>query len=322
MIPIRDTLRSGNYPVVNTLLIVANVLVYLVELGQGRHLEHFFFLYGLVPARYSVPEIAHFFSWQDQLLPFLSFMFLHGGFWHLLGNMWTLYIFGDNVEDHMGPLHYLFFYVACGIASGLTHLALNWHSQVPTVGASGAIAGVMGAYFVLYPRARILTLIPIFFIPYFLEIPAFFFLGLWFLIQFLGAAGSPSAGGGIAWWAHVGGFLFGILFLKLFSRVPEGAMDRKILEKTVRHTTPRLQILHPTGPPADPHLYGTVRLTPREALGGTYKIVNIPWGFHKRLYRVRIPPGTRPGTVLRLAGLGKRINGGERGDLYLRVEVA
>ncbi len=178
MIPLRDTTRSRNYPAVNTALIAANGLLFLVQLAQGPQQDAFIYTYGLVPARYSVPHVAAYFTSFQQALALLSFMFLHGGFWHLLGNMWSLYIFGDNVEDRLGPFRYLLFYLLCGWASGLFHLFLNWQSPVPTIGASGAIAGVMGAYLLLYPRSKILTLIPIFFIPYFIEIPAFFFLGL------------------------------------------------------------------------------------------------------------------------------------------------
>ena len=175
MIPLRDTTPSKNYPIINNLLIGVNVFVYLVQWAQGPAQDRFIFLYGLVPARYSIDAWSSQFTFEQQAFSFLSFMFLHGGFWHLLGNMWSLYIFGDNVEDRMGSLRYLVFYLLSGFASGLTHLFLNWHSQIPTIGASGAIAGVMGAYFILYPKSRILTLIPIFFIPYFIEVPAFFF---------------------------------------------------------------------------------------------------------------------------------------------------
>ncbi len=135
--------------------------------------------------------------------------------------MWFLYIFGDNVEDRLGHLRYLVFYLLCGLAAGASHLVLNWHSNVPTIGASGAIAGVMGAYLILYPRARILTLLPIFFFFTFIEVPAFFFLGIWFLFQFLIAAATAGQPGGIAWGAHIGGFVFGIVFLKIFELVPK-----------------------------------------------------------------------------------------------------
>ena len=179
MIPIRDTVESRNYPVVNHLIIAVNVGVYFIQLAQGAKIDHFVFLYGLVPARYSDPFLAHYFTPGQQLFSFLSFMFVHGDIWHILFNMWSLHIFGDNVEDRLGPVRYVFFYLLCGWVSGLSHLVVNWHSQVPTVGASGAIAGVMGAYFILYPGARILTMIPILIFPFFVELPAFFFLGLW-----------------------------------------------------------------------------------------------------------------------------------------------
>jgi membrane associated rhomboid family serine protease len=321
MIPLRDTVQTRTYPVVNTMIIAANVLAYLVEMAQGDDLNRFLFLYGLVPARYSIPQFSVHFTFFQQVFSFFSFMFLHGGFWHLLGNMWSLYIFGDNIEDRLGPLRYALFYVLCGIASGLSHLVLNWSSQVPTIGASGAIAGVMGAYFILFPRSKILTLIPIFFIPYFLELPAYFFLGIWFLLQFISAAGTPSHGGGIAWWAHIGGFIFGIIFLKLFLKIPGVGVTHRIQDKTTKRTTHRLQVIRPTGKAEDPHLRGFISITPREARLGTKKMVNIPWGFQKRLFMVKIPPGVRQGTLLRLSGMGKRMQDGGAGDLYLNVNI-
>jgi len=165
MIPIRDTIPSKNYPVVNNTIIGINVVVYLVQISLVPDLNRFVYIYGLVPARYSIPQITSYFTKSQQLFSLLSFMFLHGGFWHLLGNMWSLYIFGDNIEDRLGPLRYLVFYLLCGITSGLSHLIINLHSNIPTIGASGAVAGVMGAYLILYPNAKILTLIPIIFIP-------------------------------------------------------------------------------------------------------------------------------------------------------------
>ena len=321
MIPLRDTIRSKNYPVVNTTIISLNVLLFLVELAQGQRLDQFIFTYGLVPARYSVPEIASHFGFGQQVLALLSFMFLHGGFWHLLGNMWSLYIFGDNVEDRLGPLRYFIFYLLCGWASGLSHLFINWHSDVPTIGASGAIAGVMGAYLILYPGSRILTFIPIFFIPYFIEVPAFFFLGLWFFIQFLSAAGTHAQTSGIAWWAHIGGFLFGIIFLKLFLKIPEFGMTNKLRSATSKKKTPRLQVIRTRGSDEDPDLYGIISISPREADLGTRKLVNIPWGFQKRLFRISVPSGVSHGTTLRLTGLGRQIDGGKRGDLYLKVLI-
>jgi membrane associated rhomboid family serine protease len=321
MIPIRDTIPSKNYPVVNSAIIGLNVVIFLAELSQGPGLERFIYIYGLVPARYTLSQISSHFSPGQQVFSFFSFMFLHGGFWHLLGNMWSLYIFGDNVEDRLGPFRYLVFYLLCGILSGLSHLFLNPHSNMPTIGASGAIAGVMGAYFILYPGARILTLIPIFFIPYFIEIPAFFFLGFWFLLQFLSAAGSQAEISGIAWWAHIGGFIFGIIFLKLFMAFPGVGTSEKIRRMTAKKKTDRLQVVRPVGPGEDLQLYGTIRITPFEAAEGTSKVVNIPVGFQKRLFRLNIPAGVKDGGVLRLKGLGKQRADGTRGDLLLKVIV-
>ncbi|MBW1671881.1 MAG: rhomboid family intramembrane serine protease [Deltaproteobacteria bacterium] len=239
MIPIRDTIRSETYPIINYVLIALNILAFFVEQSQGRNFNEFIFTYGLVPARYSVPQISDYFTTAQQVMVFLTFMFLHGGFFHLLGNMWFLYIFGDNVEDHLGHFRYLAFYLLCGLASGISHLFLNWTSQIPTIGASGAIAGVMGAYFILYPRAKVLTLVPIFFFIHFMEIPAFLFLGFWIFFQFLSAALSSQAGG-IAWWAHVGGFVFGIIFLKLFQLLQGMDKGRKFRNLTKKRTSRRL----------------------------------------------------------------------------------
>jgi len=239
LIPIRDTIRSETYPIINYVLIGLNILAFFVEQSLGRNLNEFIFTYGLVPARYSIPEISAHFTTDQQVIAFLTFMFLHGGFFHLLGNMWFLYIFGDNVEDRLGHFRYLAFYLLCGLASGISHLFLNWTSQIPTIGASGAIAGVMGAYFILHPRAKVLTLIPIFFFIQFVEIPAFVFLGFWIFFQFLSAAFSAQTGG-IAWWAHIGGFVFGIIFLKLFQLLPGMHTGRKFRNLTRKRPSRRL----------------------------------------------------------------------------------
>ena len=206
----------------------------------------------------------------------------------------------------------------------MSHLLLNLHSNLPTIGASGAIAGVMGAYFILHPRSKILTLIPIFFIPYLIEIPAYFFLGIWFLLQFINAAASTGQAGGVAWWAHIGGFIFGIIFLKILLALPDAEPHPKIRRATARKKTPHLQVIRPVGPGSDPHLYGVITISPHEAFDGTRKLVNIPWGFHKRLVRVSVPPGVRNGSKLRLKGLGKEFGSddrGERGNLYLKVRI-
>lgn len=321
MIPLRDTIQAKNYPIVNYVIIGLNVALFLVEKAQGSRLEQFIFTYGLVPARYSVPEIASYFTFGQQALALISFMFLHGGFFHLLGNMWSLYIFGDNVEDRLGHFRYLLFYLICGWASGLSHLFINWHSEIPTIGASGAIAGVMGAYLILYPGSKILTLIPLFFIPLFVEIPAIIFLGIWFLLQFINATASYTEAGGIAWWAHIGGFVLGIVFLRLFLKIPVFDRISKIRPARPKRKAPRLQPIRTIQAGNDPHLYGTIRITPREAQYGTSKLVNAPSGFRNRLLRVTVAPGVRDGTILRLAGVGRPMNGGKRGDLFLKVSI-
>ncbi len=321
MIPIRDTIPSRNYPVINTALILINVIVYAIEISQGEALDVFLFTYGLVPGRYSIHEIASYFSISQQILSFASFMFLHGSFWHLLGNMWFLYIFGDNIEDRLGHLKYLLFYLLCGVSSGITHLFFNLGSMMPTVGASGAIAGVMGAYFILYPRAKIITLIPIIFIPYFVELPAMAFLGIWFFMQFISASLSTAQSGGIAWWAHIGGFIFGMIFLKLFLLIPEGGITRKLSKITARKTTPRLQMTRPIPETGDADLYSDIFITPEEAAHGVRKLVSIPLGYQKKPIALNIPPGIKNGTKIRLAGLGKKIDDNHRGDLYLTVIV-
>jgi len=322
MLPIRDTTPSRNYPVVNNTIIGINVVFFLVQLAQGPEFDNFAYVYGLVPARYSIPHVSSYFSTVQQLMSFVTFMFLHGGFWHLIGNMWSLYIFGDNVEDSLGHLRYLIFYLLCGVTSGLAHLLININSNVPTIGASGAIAGVMGAYFILHPRSKILTLIPIIIIPWFIEVPAFLFIGIWFAMQMINAAGSHAASSGIAWWAHIGGFVFGIAFLKLFSAYPNVGQSRKIGKITRKRRSHRMQVVRISGSGNDENLYGRITITKYEALTGTSKTVNIPWGFHNRLFKVAVPAGSREGNILRLKGLGRQLPDGITGDLYLKIKIS
>lgn len=215
MLPLRDNIPSRRYPVVTVTLIAVNVVAFLWEVSLGRRLQDALLLLGIVPVRYTVGEIADLFTWREQLWPFLSSMFLHGGWTHLFGNMWTLWIFGDNVEDRLGHLRFLVFYLCGGVAAALLHIFTNPASPVPTIGASGAIAAVMGGYFRLYPHARVKMVIPPFFLgPYFV-VPAVIFLGWWFILQFfngtLSLVASPAVASGIAWWAHIGGFVFGAL---------------------------------------------------------------------------------------------------------------
>lgn len=321
MIPIRDTIASRHYPVVTHAIIAVNVFVFLLQPHSGLAARVFTYTYGLVPARYTSELLAQQFTLFQQVAAVFTFMFLHGGFWHILGNMWFLYIFGNNVEDRLGPGRYLLFYLACGLVSGLCYFLSNPSSVVPVIGASGAIAGIMGAYFILYPRSRILTLIPIIFIPWFVEIPAYFFLGFWFIIQFISAAGPDAYAAGIAWWAHVGGFIFGIVTIRFLSVSSDTQKKPVFISGIERRRTERLQIIRPSQAPDSPDLYGELHLKPHEAEAGSYKLVNIPWGFHQRLYRVVVPPGTTEGSLLRLKNIGRVMRDGERGDLLLKVLI-
>lgn len=260
MFPIRDNIPSRTVPVVNLVLIMTCTVVFLFQLSaerfeRGDLVER----YGMIPLRVLHPhaqiiipeehpvqtpygiEIVE----RDHRLPrppfspwwtLLTCLFLHGGWLHVIGNMWFLYIFGDNVEDRLGHFKYLLFYLLCGLAGSMAHLVTNLNSPMPTVGASGAIAGVMGAYFILYPHARVLTLLPIFIIFTLVDVPAPLFLGIWFLLQFLQGVAPATAveTGGVAWWAHIGGFATGVAF----ALVTRGAgMIRPAVDRTI--TLPR-----------------------------------------------------------------------------------
>ena len=224
MLPLRDDIPSSRFPAVTLGIIVLNVLIFLHELQLGPRLDGLLVDYAVIPARYTDPEIASHFSLSLQLFAFVSSIFLHGGWLHLIGNMWTLWIFGDNVEDRLGRGRYILLYLAGGVAAALLHIFTNSRSAVPTIGASGAIACVMGAYFRFYPHARVQTIIPpLFFGPVFV-LPAVVFLGGWFLLQFFNGALSLRVRGdafsGVAWWAHVGGFMFGFLICLFARREP------------------------------------------------------------------------------------------------------
>jgi membrane associated rhomboid family serine protease len=221
MIPIADTVPRRNPPVAVYCLLLVNCVVFLFELMLPEEaLEPLFYLFGMVPARYTHPDWAVAVGVPvDDYWPFLTSMFLHAGWLHIIGNMWTLWIFGDNVEDRMGPFRFVVFYLLCGVAAGLVHWFTNPFATVPAVGASGAVAGVMGAYYLLFPYARLIMLLPIFFVPFFFEVPAVLYLLFWALSQvFSGAVAlaQPGAVGGVAWWAHVGGFVAGLVLVKVF----------------------------------------------------------------------------------------------------------
>ncbi len=218
MIPIRDRNPSGTFPAVTVTLIVACVGAFLLELSTGSKIESFISSFGLVPERVTYGIETGTLSWGAATLPFFTSMFLHGGWLHLIGNMWFLWIFGDNVEDTLGSFRFLLFYLVCGLAAGATHYALSPTSTVPTIGASGAIAGVLGAYAILFPGSRVLTLVPLGFFLRLVELPAWVMLGLWFLLQAVsGFMTLGAAGGGVAWWAHVGGFVAGLILVRLLA---------------------------------------------------------------------------------------------------------
>ncbi len=203
MIPLRDVIPSRTFPFFTVSFIVLNSIAFLFELSlPERALEQFIFIYGVVPARLDVVSV-------------FTSMFLHGGWAHFIGNMLFLWIFGDNVEDRLGHARFVVFYLLCGAAAVAAHVFMNPASMIPTIGASGAIAGVMGAYFVLYPHSRVLALVPLFIVFEVIEVPAILFLGIWFLMQFFYGVGSIGAQtgaevGGVAFWAHIAGFLAGI----------------------------------------------------------------------------------------------------------------
>ena len=225
MIPIKDTVPRTTYPFATLLIIIVNLLAFAFELSLPEHIRNdFIYFFGLVPARYSHHRWAHHLGVHlDAYWPFVTNLFLHGGWLHIIGNMWFLYLFGDNVEDQLGHCRFLFFYLLAGVAANLVHFWMNQDSTMPVIGASGAIAGVMAAYLRLFPRARIITLVPVLFFPFFFEVPAFLFMGFWFFMQLLSGAVSlavTSTGGGIAWWAHIGGFTAGILLYRIFVTTP------------------------------------------------------------------------------------------------------
>ncbi len=240
MIPLRDNNPTNRIPHVTYLLVAANVLVYVYEvligsMQQSQQFSMFVYTYGAIPSEI-VRVLPHPSQWLSGQFGFpgpigslFTSMFLHGGFFHLAGNMVFLYIFGDNVEDELGPVRFLIFYLLCGLTAASAHVGIDFVraqigsggvSMIPMVGASGAIGGIMGAYILLYPRARVLTLVIFFFITV-VEIPAFWFLGIWFGLQFLGVLNNIGAGanvGGTAFWAHIGGFLMGLYLIRLWIR--------------------------------------------------------------------------------------------------------
>lgn len=218
MIPIRDTIPSRRVAWLTRLLLLTNILAFAVELRQGSGLASFLYQFGVVPSRWFVSTASDLMDWPGLFLALVSSQFLHGGFLHLASNMLYLWIFGDNVEDRLGPSRFLLLYLGSGVVAAVSQILVTPHSSMPMVGASGAIAGVLGAYFLLFPSARIVTLVPIGFFLDAVELPAFLFLGFWFLLQWIQGMttiGRVATVGGVAFWAHVGGFISGMVGVAL-----------------------------------------------------------------------------------------------------------
>lgn len=219
MFPLRDNIRSRSVPIVNYLLMAANLAVFfhLWTLAQGNQIEPFISRFGLVPSKFIYDPLTFFPT-------IFTSMFMHASWGHVLGNMWFLYIFGDNVEDNLGHARYLIYYVLMGVGAALAQIYFHPTGTMPMVGASGAIAGILGGYFILFPRAKVLTLFFFFIFVRLIEIPAFFYLGIWFLTQAVNGVGTLTTQavrgelGGVAWWAHAGGFASGFLLIFLFRR--------------------------------------------------------------------------------------------------------
>lgn len=220
MIPLKDMTPRRSVPFVTLLLIAVNIAVFIHQITLPPSASDAFVrTYAFTPSRIQLALEGHRYTLMQAVLPLFTSMFLHGGFLHILGNMWFLWIFGGNVEDRMGPASYLLFYIVCGLGSAVAQLAFSWGSHIPSLGASGAISGVLGAYIMFFPGSKILTLVPLFIIWFTARIPAVVFIGLWFIMQFLSGLGSietpgTANAGGVAWWAHVGGFLLGLVLAR------------------------------------------------------------------------------------------------------------
>ncbi|MCX8010918.1 MAG: rhomboid family intramembrane serine protease [Ignavibacteria bacterium] len=235
MIPLKDDIPSSTYPIVNVSLIVINIIAFIFELMLGSHLDEFIKNFGVIPVKYFYEGFrledgaVVYFSLGERIIPLFSSMFLHGGWLHLGSNMLYLWIFGDNVEDRLGHFRYFVFYILCGLAASAAHIITNSESTIPTIGASGAIAGILGAYVILYPSAKVVVLIPIIIFMDVIQLPAFLVLGFWFITQLfqgtLALGAESTATGGVAWWAHIGGFVFGLFVVHIFKkkkRIPSG----------------------------------------------------------------------------------------------------
>jgi membrane associated rhomboid family serine protease len=209
MLPLRDDVHSIRRPVITYILIAINVAVFIYEMSLGKGLRDFFISYGAIPQNILA---------GNGLYTLFTSMFIHGDFWHILGNMLYLWIFGDNVEDALGKFWFVVMYLLSGLLGSFAHILVSQSSAIPTIGASGAVSGVLGCYIILYPKAKVLALIPLGFFIRFMMLPAYIFLGFWIFLQILFSLGSTGGGGGVAYFAHIGGFAVGIVFGLMFKR--------------------------------------------------------------------------------------------------------
>jgi membrane associated rhomboid family serine protease len=219
MIPLRDTIRSRTFPIVTVAIIIANILLFFYEASLPEaDLRMLAQKFGVIPVRDLPALLFHPFN-PATYIPFITAMFLHGGWFHVIGNMLYLWVFGDNIEDIMGRMRFLLFYLLTGVVGSVAHIVANPGAAVPTIGASGAVAGILGAYFISFPRSRVLALLPLIIIFTLVEVPAVFFLVLWFGLQLLsGLASLAIQGETVAWWAHIGGFVSGAVLIRFFRK--------------------------------------------------------------------------------------------------------
>ncbi|MBL6758640.1 MAG: rhomboid family intramembrane serine protease [Pelagibacteraceae bacterium] len=235
MIPLKDDNPTNSTPIITYVIIGICVIVFLLEISSPNYTSGaLFYSWGVIPAslvhNLQVPEEIYR---VPPMATLITSMFMHGGFMHLIGNMLYMWIFADNIEDELGKTKFIIFYILSGIAAALTQVYMNTESTVPMVGASGAIGGVLGAYIVNHPRAKVLVLIPLGFFTQIIKVPAIFVLGIWFILQFVSSAFSSSSGGGVAYGAHIGGFIFGAIAILFFNR----GVKRSIRKKSISRKT-------------------------------------------------------------------------------------
>ena len=245
MIPLKDDNITNSTPILSYAIIAICVAVFLLQISSpGYTTGNLFYSYGVVPASLlGIEALPNDLEKIDPYLTIITSMFMHGGWMHLIGNMLYMWIFADNIQDDLGKTKFIIFYLTAGAAAALTQVYLNVNSTVPMVGASGAISGVLGAYLIRYPRNKVLVLIPLGIFTQLLKIPALFVLGFWFILQFVSSAGSSSEGGGVAYGAHIGGFVFGAAVMFFFGNflIPKKAFFKSLNEKDGKKKNPWIE---------------------------------------------------------------------------------